>query len=86
MNNKIKLVRLVVAATFGSLLWAGCASPDRDYATIERNRPVDLTKFRADTHPEWGTGIDRESAYGTVNVPVDNTPIYDAAGAERIRP
>ena len=34
MNTKYKLVRLVVSAVFGSLLWAGCAS-DRNYCSTK---------------------------------------------------
>ncbi len=86
MNTKIKLVRLVVAATFGSLLWAGCASPNNDYAVTRTDmRPVDLTKRRADTHPEFGTGIDRQTSRQVVEVPSSGPRIYDAAGAERSR-
>ena len=35
MNAKLRLMRLVMAATFGSLLWAGCSS-NRPHESAER--------------------------------------------------
>lgn len=85
MNTKLKLARLVVAATFGSLLWAGCASPrTTNYvdATAERT-PVDLTQRRSDTYPAARTGLDHYTGRDSViEVPV---VIDEAAGTERRR-
>ena len=58
-KSKVKLVRIVLASTVGSLLWAGCAQP-RVAVTdpqIIAQAPVDLTKRRPDTHPEMRTGL-----------------------------
>ncbi len=83
MNTKLKLVRFVLAVTFGSLLWAGCTSPNADngYSRIGNN-PPDLTKRRADTHPEWRTGLE-DQRLNVFETPVDST-IDEAAGAERL--
>jgi hypothetical protein len=87
MNTKLRFVRLVIAATFGSLLWAGCAStePSSRYETVAVNQqPVDLTKRLPGTHPEWNTGFDR--MYAPVvryDFPLENQTINEAAGAER---
>lgn len=61
MNMKIKLIRLILGSSVGSLLWAGCAEPQ--FAVSRFNpaevaaAPVDQTKRRPDTHPEWRTGL-----------------------------
>jgi len=77
MNMKLKLVRLVVAATFGSLLWAGCASERTYYVDATADtRPIDLTKRSVDTHPELRIGLDGKQV-------TDPWFIEEAAGAER---
>ena len=83
MNMKLKAVRLVVAAVVGSLLWAGCASPRTYYvdATPE-TKPADLTKRRADTHPERRTGLEHYA--GWQRVVETPTEIEEAAGAVRV--
>lgn len=93
MNTKIKLGRLVLSATFGSLLWAGCASPSNYEVTSVESRPVDLTKLRPDTHPELNTGFAlanarRVKADFPVVEPVtteqaESAVIEEAAGSER---
>lgn len=78
---KLKHARFVVAVAFGSLLWAGCASPRNDsiVGTLD-SRPIDLTEFRADTYPEH-----RNAAFQSQHVvDVYNPVITEAAGAERI--
>lgn len=92
MNTKLKLVRFVLAVTFGSLLWAGCASPENRQAnhynhhtvyTTTENRAIDLTKERADTYPARRSGLlDRSRML--VEIPGDSTTINEAAGAERL--
>ena len=83
MNTKLKLVRFVLAATFGSLLWAGCASPGEDYNySLVDGNPPDLTKYRADTFPAYRTGLD-DRRLERFEVPADPT-ITEAAGAERV--
>jgi hypothetical protein len=81
MNTKLKLVRFVLAAAIGSLLWAGCASPDQNNYSMTDNRPVDLTKRYADTHPERRTGLD-DRRMEIYEVPADST-IEEAAGSDR---
>ena len=85
MNTKQKLLRVVVTATFGSLLWAGCSSPRSDYATVSpESAPLDLTKRRPDTHPELSAGMDRPQASRTViDGPWDYPVVDEAAGSER---
>jgi hypothetical protein len=87
MNTKYKLVRLVVAAAFGSLLWAGCASERTYYTDSSVNlRPVDLTEWRVDTHPERQNAAENYAGWNqTVEVPVDGSTINEAAGARRPR-
>ena len=81
MNTKLKVVRLVFAAAFGSLLWAGCSTPH----SSDMAGPVDLLKRRPDTHPEFRLGLDDHSSSGpVVNViPVTSDTVNEAAGAER---
>jgi hypothetical protein len=77
----------VIAATLGSLLWAGCAS-DRTYygdATSDL-RPVDLTKRRADTHPEQRTASETYAGWDrTTDTPAESPTIIESAGAPRPR-
>ena len=86
MNTKLKLIRFVVAVTFASLLWAGCASEGYEgrsttaYSTDADTRPIDLTKRRADTYPERRTGLEDRNRE-LIQIP-DST-INEAAGAER---
>ena len=64
VKSKAKLVRVVLASTVGSILWAGCAEPRvavHDPAVIAY-APVDLTKRRPDTNPELRNGIWQRSA------------------------
>ena len=91
MNTKLKLMRLVMAATFGSLLWAGCSStrPDNSSSALalqSQSSPADLTKHRPDTHPEWKSGILAQRRT-VVEVPgeftTDAVIIEEAAGAAR---
>ncbi|MEO7297006.1 MAG: hypothetical protein ABI042_00360 [Verrucomicrobiota bacterium] len=86
MKTNLRLVRLVVAATFGSLLWAGCSTMhDGNHRRSEyrndissQTPPYDLTRRRVDTHPEWRTGLDRATSRDTtVDVPVDEAPTID---------
>lgn len=82
MNTKLKFLRIVVAATFGSLLWVGCSSPKSDSASLYP--PVDLTKRRPDTHPELSLGLDRTRTASTVvDLPEENPVLNEAAGSER---
>lgn len=90
MNTKLKLMRLVMAATFGSLLWAGCSSTRPDHAANtlaiqSQSGPADLTKRRPDTHPEWKSGLALRRT--VVEVPgeftTDAVIIEEAAGAAR---
>lgn len=83
MNTKLKLIRFVLAAAIGSLLWAGCASPDTDSYThnYNHNRPVDFTKHRADTYPERRTGL-HDHQVDVYEVPT-GVIINEAAAAER---
>ena len=84
MNSKLKLLRVVAAATLGSLLWVGCSSPRSDYAA--GTAPVDLTKRRPDTHPELSVGLaSAQSNLTVVDTPGDNGVINEAAGSERRR-
>ena len=88
MKTKFKLVRFVVAATFGSLLWAGCATERTYYGDASSNlRPVDLTDRRADTHPELQTGSEEYAGWNQiVETPApDESTIFESAGAERPR-
>ena len=81
MNTKFKLVRFVVAATFASLLWAGCASERTYYVdATPGTQPVDLTKQRAHTHPESRNGLDHYAGRDTV---IEAPAIEEAAGAQR---
>lgn len=84
MKTNLRLIRLVLAATFGSLLWAGCSTrhegdSGRSLYRSERmyssdTVPADLTRRRVDTHPEWRTGLDRATSRDTtVDVPVEET-------------
>jgi hypothetical protein len=85
MNTKFKLVRFVVAAAFGSLLWAGCAAPRTYYvdATAD-SQPVDLTKRRADTHPESRSALEQYGGLGQVVEAPAPVIIDEAAGAQRV--
>ena len=66
MKPSYKFVRVVLGATVGAVIWAGCASElpiahDPAGARVERERKAldwqeNLTVWRADTHPEWRTG------------------------------
>ncbi|MBA4150224.1 MAG: hypothetical protein H0X66_19110 [Verrucomicrobia bacterium] len=59
VKSKVKLARIVLGSTVGSLLWAGCAEPRvavHDPRMIAY-APVDLTKRRPDTNPELRTGL-----------------------------
>lgn len=88
MKTKFKLVRFVVAAAFGSLLWAGCATERTYYGDASSNlRPVDLTERRANTHPELKTGSEEYAGWHqVVETPASEKPtIYESAGAERPR-
>ena len=74
-------MRLVIAATFGSLLWAGCASDRTHYANATAEmQPVDLTHLRADTHPETRTGLDHYAGREAV---IEAPTIEESAGALR---
>jgi hypothetical protein len=67
MRPNLKFIRVVLGATVGAALWAGCAT-QRDViyepsgASVRQEREVridrqdDMTKWGADTHPEWRTG------------------------------
>jgi hypothetical protein len=85
MNTRFKAVRLVVAATFGSLLWAGCATERTYYGDSSADlRPVDLTEWRADTHPERRTASENYAGWDTsVEAPVEAPTIIESSGAER---
>jgi hypothetical protein len=84
MNTKYKLVRLVVSAAFGSLLWAGCASERTYYTDSSASlRPVNLTELRAHTRPEWRNGSENATWQSIAEVPVEEPTIYEAAGARR---
>ncbi|MFN7141603.1 MAG: hypothetical protein ACK4UN_19955 [Limisphaerales bacterium] len=76
-NPKFKLVRIVLASTVGSLLWAGCAQPQ--WAVPERqtaaNAPVDLTIRRPDTHPHLRSGM----WYGPASANVAVIPVPGAS-------
>ena len=51
MNTKYKLVRLVVSAVFGSLLWAGCASERNHCSTkpvLQSDCPLEQNYFGGD--------------------------------------
>jgi hypothetical protein len=66
MKPTYKFVRVVLGATVGAVLWAGCASDRRvinepaGAEITERPMALDwqenLTSWRTDTHPEWRTG------------------------------
>jgi hypothetical protein len=86
MNTKLKSVRFVLAVTFASLLWAGCASPSSQTYYVDASadtQPVDLTKRRADTHPELRSGLEQ---YGRLErvTEAPNPVIEEAAGAPRV--
>lgn len=85
MNQKFKLVRLVVAAAFGSLLWAGCATERAYYTDSPVNlRPIDLTERRANTRPESQTGAEKNAGWdGGFDTPAENPNIREASGAQR---
>jgi hypothetical protein len=61
MNARIKLLRLTLASSVGSLLWAGCAQPRYSALTIDPRAvaaaPLDQTRRAADTHPELRSGL-----------------------------
>lgn len=81
-TTKLKLVRFVLATAIGSLLWAGCSTPDNSQGySMTDNRPADLTKRKADTNPENRTGLSSRAG-GVYDVPSDNT-INEAAGGQR---
>ncbi len=65
IHSKAKLLRIVLASTVGSLLWAGCAQQPRvavlDPVSIA-HAPVDLTNRRPDTHPEQRDGFWKSSS------------------------
>lgn len=76
MNAKFKLIRLVLAAAIGSLLWAGCASPRANHQDASAElAPVDLLTSKADTHSKWQAGLNNSIR---INPAVD-----EAAGAQR---
>ncbi|MEO7676580.1 MAG: hypothetical protein ABIV39_07465 [Verrucomicrobiota bacterium] len=90
MNTKLKLMRLVMAATFGSLLWAGCSStgPSTSGSTLSMQSeagPANLINRRPDTHPEWKSGL--AVSRTVVEVPgeftTDVVVVDEAAGARR---
>jgi hypothetical protein len=63
MRPQRKFIRVVLAASLGTLLWAGCASDHRSTARrTNENRPIvldwqeDLTRPHVDTHPERRLG------------------------------
>lgn len=78
---------MVVAAAFGSLLWAGCASERVYYGDASSElRPVDLTKNRADTHPELRNGSEAYANWTDVSdLPARGVIVTESAGAERPR-
>lgn len=85
MNTKSKFVRFALAATFSSLLWAGCAS-DRTYYgdASTKMQPLDLTKQRANTHPESKNGLNHYARWDrTVDATAPTVGIEEAAGAQR---
>lgn len=58
-KSKVKFVRIVLASSIGSIIWAGCAQPRiavNDPAMISQ-APVDMTQDRPDTHPELRSGL-----------------------------
>ncbi|HWD19233.1 MAG TPA: hypothetical protein VHB20_08130 [Verrucomicrobiae bacterium] len=54
MKLKWNTVRIVLAATLGSIFWAGCASTQPGPRMVENT--TDLRAAGPDTHPEWRTG------------------------------
>jgi hypothetical protein len=65
MKTNIKLVRLMLATSVGSLLWAGCAQPRYMASQIDpgaiQASPIDQIEQRPDTHPELRAAIWRET-------------------------
>ena len=64
MNPKHKFLRVVLAATLGAILWAGCAShhPTRTASgqplkVVCLDMQEDLSHMHPDTHPEWRLGM-----------------------------
>jgi hypothetical protein len=65
MKTQFKVTRLVLAASLGSLIWAGCASDPNNSANVNDAVvaanldmvPVDQTRRRPDTHPELRSGL-----------------------------
>ncbi|MEP6662947.1 MAG: hypothetical protein ABJC04_04705 [Verrucomicrobiota bacterium] len=85
MNTKSKLLRLVVSATFGSLLWAGCASPNHDHhmSMAPTSSPTDMTRVRANTHPEYRLGLNA-GPNQVIDITLEGNEIVEAAGAQRL--
>jgi hypothetical protein len=78
-------MRLVLASSVGSLLWAGCAHPQYSANDIDPGSvsyaPVDQSKRRPDTHPELRTGL-YQVAYGGLLPPVVETTVVTAPASE----
>lgn len=88
MKTKFKLVRFVLAATFGSLLWAGCATePTYNDVASSELRPADLTDRRADTRPDLQNGSQAYAGWNKIitEQPATEPTIIESAGAERPR-
>jgi hypothetical protein len=68
MRANGKLLRVVLGASLGATLWAGCATDRRDIAyepagaeivhhrAMRLDSQVDISSWHGDTHPEWRTG------------------------------
>lgn len=76
-----------MAATLGSLLWAGCASDRTYYGDASSDlRPINLTERRADTHPEQRTASENLAGWDqTTDAPNQTPTIIESAGAQRPR-
>ncbi|MDB6055396.1 MAG: hypothetical protein JWN25_2919 [Verrucomicrobiales bacterium] len=89
MKTKLKFTKLVLAASLGSLIWAGCStnnhqafnSNDHSITAYPLSAdvpvPVDQTKRRPDTHPELRRGAWDFTYSGTQQV-VEAPNIQDA--------
>jgi hypothetical protein len=93
MKTIVKLSKLALVASVGTVLWTGCSTDSSMYSGAESgssmfaSAPLDQTKRRPDTHPESRTGLwqvtynsaDRANSYAVVEAPAVQT---DEPGAD----
>ena len=78
MKLNTKLIRVALAASVGSVLWAGCAKPGFKVVRDETlsATPVDRIRLRPDTHPELRPSI-WQVTYQNYHMPQWQAPVAD---------